>query len=129
MSYATIEQYEARFGEVADESLLQECLNDCTATIQAELDRRGVDYSDPSATFAERLMIVCRSMANRVMPTGHDGASDVPVGITALTATAGPYSRTYSFASTYGTPKMLPSEMALLGIGGGRIGCGLMAGR
>lgn len=126
MSYATIDQYEARYGTVADEAMLQECLDDCSAVIDAELDRRGVDYADPSESFADRLMRVCRSMANRVMPS--DGASDVPVGVTEMTATAGPYSRTYSFASTYGTPKMLPSEMALLDIGGGRIGCGKMAG-
>lgn len=128
MSYATIDQYEARYGTVADEAMLQECLDDCTAVIQAELDRRGVDYSEPSESFAARLKIVCRSMANRVMPTGDAGTTDVPVGITAMTATAGPYSRSYTFATTYGTPKMLPSEMALLGIGGGRIGCGRMAG-
>lgn len=127
MSYATVAEYEARYGEVADEALLQECLDDCTAVIQVELDRRGVDYADPSEQFADRLMRVCRSMANRVMPTSDAGTTDVPVGITAMTATAGPYSRTYNFASTYGTPKMLPSEMALLGIGA-RIGCGKIAG-
>lgn len=127
VSYATVAEYEARYGEVADRALLQECLDDCTAVIQAELDRRGVDYANPSDTFADRLMRVCRSMANRVMPTGGEGDADVPVGITAMTATAGPYSRTYSFAATYGTPKMLPSEMTLLGIGA-RIGTGKLAG-
>lgn len=127
MAYATIAQYEARYGDVTDEDLLQECLDDCTAVIQAELDRRGIDHADPSEQYADRLMRVCRSMANRVMPTSDAGTTDVPVGITAMTATAGPYSRTYSFASTYGTPKMLPPEMALLGIGA-RIGCGKIAG-
>lgn len=127
MSYATVAEYEARYGEVADEALLQECLDDCTAVIDAELDRRGIDYADPSETFADRLMRACRSMANRLMPADGSGDADVPVGITAMTATAGPYTRTYSFASTYGTPKMLPSEMALLGIGA-RIGCGKIAG-
>jgi hypothetical protein len=124
MSYATIDQYEARYGTVADEAMLQECLDDCSAVIDAELDRRGVDYVDPSESFADRLMRVCRSMANRVMPS--DGA-DIPVGATQATITAGPYSQSYTMATTYGTPKMLPSELALLGIGGGRIGCGKMA--
>lgn len=128
MSYATVAEYVARYGCVDDCALLQECLDDCSAVIDAELDRRGVDYADPSDSFADRLMRVCRSMANRVMPASGDGESDVPVGITAMTATAGPYSRTYSFSTTYGTPKMLPSEMALLGIGGARIGCGKIAG-
>ena len=124
MAYATIDQYVARFGEVSDEEMLQECLDDCSAVIDAELDRRGVDYADPSESFADRLMRVCRSMANRVMPSG---GSDIPVGATKATITAGPYSQSYDMVTTYGTPKMLPSEMALLGIAGGRIGCGPMA--
>jgi hypothetical protein len=124
MPYATIDQYEARYGTVADEAMLQECLDDCSAVIDAELDRRGVDYADPSESFADRLMRVCRSMANRVMPS--DGA-DIPVGAKQASFTAGPYNQQFTFSTAYGTPKMLPSELALLGIGGGRIGCGKMA--
>lgn len=125
MTYATIEQYEARFGPVTNYDMLEECLKDCTASINEALDKRGIDHADPSEDFAYRLMSVCRSMANRVMPQG--GASDVPVGVESMTATAGPYSRTYSFAATYGIPKPLPSELSMLGIGP-RIGCGLIAG-
>lgn len=124
--YASVTQYEARFGEVSDTSVLEECLEDCTAVINAELDRRGISYVNPSADFADRLMRVCRSMANRVMP---GQTADIPVGATQASFTAGPYNEQFTLATTYGTPKMLPSEMDLLGIGGARIGFGALAGR
>lgn len=123
-SYATTAQYVARFGPVHDTAMLQECLDDCTAAINSELDKRHVDHAAPSEDFADRLMRVCRSMANRVMPS--DGG-DIPVGATQASFTAGPYTQQYTLGATYGTPKMLPSEMSMLGLGA-RIGCGLMAG-
>ena len=126
MAYATIEQYEARFGPADDATVLQECLDDCSDVIDAELDRRGIDHDDPPAELADRLMRVCRSMANRVVPAG--GGSDIPVGATQASFTAGPYNQQFTMSAPYGTPRMLPSEKALLGIGGARIGCGLMAG-
>lgn len=124
MSYATIEQYEDRFGSVGNPNMLQECLDDCTAAIDAELDRRGVDHANPSEEFADRLMRVCRSMANRVMPAN---GADIPVGATQASYTAGPYTQQFTLGVTYGTPKPLPSELVMLGIGGGRIGCGLIS--
>lgn len=127
MAYATIEQYEARYGVVSDADMLQECLDDCTAIINAELSRRGIDYADPSDDFADRLMRACRSMANRVMPD--EGASDIPVGATQVSVTAGPYSQQYTLATTYGTPKVGDAEKLLLGIAGARINFGALAGR
>lgn len=124
MAYATVEQYEARFGPVHDRAMLQECLEDCTAAINEELDKRHVDHDDPSEDFAYRLMSVCRSMANRVMPS--DGG-DIPVGATQASFTAGPYTQQYTLGATYGTPKPLPSELSMLGLGA-RIGCGLIGG-
>lgn len=121
-SYATTAQYIARYGSVTDTAMLQECLDDCSAVIDVELEKRGIDPYDISSS---RLMRACRSMANRVMPT--DG-SDIPVGATQASFTAGPYNQQFTLATTYGTPKLLASELAMLGIFGGRIGCGRMAG-
>ena len=122
--FATVEQYVERFGPVDNTAMLEACLEDATAAIQVRLDKAQVDYSDPSDDFAYRLMSVCRSMANRIMPS--DGG-DIPVGATQASFTAGPYTQQYTLGATYGTPKMLPSEMGMLGIGA-RIGCGLIAG-
>jgi hypothetical protein len=127
VSYATVDQYEARYGAVSDVGMLQECLDDCTVAINLELSRRHVDYADPSDEFADRLMRACRSMAKRVMPD--EGASDIPVGATQVSVTAGPYTQQYTLARTYGTPKVGDEERLLLCIAGARIGFGALAGR
>ena len=114
--FATVEQYEARFGEVADESVLEECLADASAAIRMALPPT-VDPCDVSDDMADRLMRVCRSVANRIMPSG----SEVPSGVTQMTETAGVYSQTMSYTPAYGLPKLLPSELSMLGIGG-RVG-------
>ena len=124
MSYATVTDYQARYGDVEDLVMLQECLDDCSAVIDAELDRRGIDYTSPSESFADRLRRVCRSMANRIMPSG---GTDIPVGITQMSLTTGPYNRQFTFTGGYGTPKLLDSERRMLGICA-RIGFGALAG-
>lgn len=126
MSYATVEQYEARYGAVSDVDMLQECLDDCTASINVELSKRHIDYSDPSEEFADRLMRACRSMANRVMPA--EGGSDIPVGATHASFTAGPYNQQFTLRVPYGTPKVGDYEKSLLGIPLADIGFGLLAG-
>lgn len=118
-SYCTTDEYEVRYGEVDDVSMLQECLDDCSAVIDMELARHGraADTSDEGE--ADRLMRVCRSMANRVMPSATSG---VPQGVTQMGVTAGSYSEQFTFQSSYGTPKLIDSERILLGIKGGRVG-------
>lgn len=127
MAFATVEEYEDRYKEVSDTDMLQECLEDCSALIEVELERYGVDYSDPSEKLADRLMRACRQMAHRVMP--RDGDADVPVGATQMSRTAGPYSEQFTLATTYDTPKVTDEERKLLGIYGARIGFGALAGR
>lgn len=127
MAFATVEEYEDRYKEVSDTDMLQECLEDCSALIEVELERYGVDYSDPSEKLADRLMRACRQMAHRVMP--RDDGVDVPVGATQMSRTAGPYSEQFTLATTYDTPKVTDEERKLLGIYGARIGFGALAGR
>lgn len=121
--FATVEQYEARFGEVADESVLEECLADASAAIRMALPAT-VDPCDVGDDMADRLMRVCRSVANRIMPSG----SDVPVGVTQMTETAGVYSQTMSYTPAYSLPKLLPSELDMLGVGGARVGWARLGG-
>ena len=127
MAFATVDEYEDRYKEVSDTDMLQECLEDCSALIEVELERYGVDYSDPSEKLADRLMRACRQMAHRVMP--RDDGADVPVGATQMSRTAGPYSEQFTLATTYDTPKVTDEERKLLGIYGARIGFGALAGR
>lgn len=115
--FATVAQYDARFpGRTASNEVLEECLMDATMAIVKVLDRKGVSYADPDEQFAYRLMSVCRSVANRIMP------SDMPVGATQLSMTAGPYTQTTSYSPTYGLPRLLKSELDMLGVGGGSVG-------
>lgn len=124
-AFATIEEYDARFpGRTASDAMLEECLADATAAIVAVLDDRGIDYSAPSEDFADRLMRVCRSVANRIMPSG----SDIPVGVTQISATAGPYQQTFSMPQAYSSPKLIPSELAMLGLSGSRVGWARLGG-
>ena len=112
MSYATVEQYQARYGAVSDTSMLQECLDDASAAINAALTRAGIDYTQPSEDFSDRLMRVCRSMANRVMPTDND----IPQNVTSMSMGAVGFSESYNFVTTYGTPKLIKSDYEMLGI-------------
>lgn len=124
-AFATVEQYEARFGAVEDEDLLSECLDDASAAIRRAARPAGLDLSDPDEELADSLMRVCRSVANRLMPSGD---SQVMQGVTQMGVTAGSYSEQYTFQSSYGTAKLLPSELDMLGIGNGRAGWLPLAG-
>ena len=115
--FATVAQYDARFpGRTASNEVLEECLMDATMAISEVLDSKGVSYDDPDEQFAYRLMSVCRSVANRIMP------SDMPMGATQFSMTAGPYTQTTSYSPTYGLPRLLKSELDMLGFLGGSIG-------
>ena len=118
-AFATVDDYTERFGEVEDEEVLEQCLLSVTDTMMSEMDAAGIDYAEPSERFAWRLMDICRTVANRIMPVDSEG---VMQGVTQMSTTAGPYSQQFTFAASYGTPKLLPSELKRLGVGGGRLG-------
>lgn len=124
MAFATIDEYDARFpGRTASDEMLVECLDDASAAIAQELEKRHIDPDDLTEELQDRCMRVCRSVANRLMPSG----SDVPVGATQVSVTAGPYQQTASYSPTYGLPKLLPSELSMLGIGA-RVGWAPLGG-
>jgi len=117
-AFATVEEYVARFGAVANEGVLQQCLDDASAVISAMLEQHGIDYEDMGEEYRDRLMRVCRSMANRIMPSD----AELPAGAMQTSMTGGPYSQSWTFSAPYGTPKMLTSEMHLLGLSTSYIG-------
>ena len=113
--FCSVEQYTARFGDVANVAQLSECLLSATARMRENMDPAGIDYEHPSEAFAYTLMDVCRGVANRLVPT--DGGEGVPQGVTSYQQTAGPYSGTYTFASSFATPRLTRQELRRLGIG------------
>ena len=113
--FCSVEQYTARFGDVANVAQLQECLLSATALMREHMDAAHVAYDEPTESFAFTLMDVCRGVANRLMPT--DGGEGIPQGVTSYQQTAGPYSGTYTFASSFATPRLTRQEFRRLGIG------------
>lgn len=115
-AFATTEDYDARFpGRTVSDQTLEECLMDASYAIADALGKRGIDYADPDEDLAERMMRTCRAVANRLVPAG----TDVPVGVTQMALTAGSYNQTVSYTPSYGLPRLLPSELDMLGLGGG----------
>lgn len=117
MAFATVAQYEARYGTVTDTQTLQECLDDATALITAQISPRGIDYQNPSPEYADVLMRVCRQVAHRAMPDA-DSAPAMPFGVSQASQSAGGYSLAYSFSNPYGDIFLTGSEKKMLGIGG-----------
>ena len=120
MSWATVSDYQARYGAVVDTATLQECLDDATSQINAMLDAASIDYTSPSADYARRLMMVCRQMAHRAY--GNDGSDIAPFGVSQTSQTAGPYTQSFSFSNPYGDLFMTASEKKMLGLSASYIG-------
>lgn len=127
VAFATIEEYEARYGEVEDEQLLQQVLDDATRKIIAECRDHGVDTVDPDDFMAEALAQVCRDMAHRALETENGAdASEIPVGATNYSTSADGFSKYYGFQSAgssgFGDLYITKSEKRLLGLSRMRVG-------
>ena len=116
--YASVEEYEARYGIVADEQALEECLEDATALIASYVEAAGVDVDAMGEDYPDRLMRVCRQVAHRSIDGGDGGA--VPFGVSQASQSAGGYSLSYSFSNPHGDIFLTASERRMLGLGGFR---------
>lgn len=122
--FCTVAQYEARFGTVADNGILGECLADASAAIRLVLSKRGIDWEHPSADLTDRMMRTCRAMAHRIMPS----ETDIPMGATQMSITAGSYQQTYSMPSAYSMPRLIKDDYDMLGIAYTRVGWAPLGG-
>lgn len=113
--FATVEDYVELYGAVTDESVLSAKLRFASVAVEAALRAEGIDPSATPCSMADALVCVTCSVANRIMPS-----ATVDPGATSYMTTAGPYMSQVTLGSPYGTPKLLPSELAMLGIGGSR---------
>lgn len=116
--YATADQYKARYGDVDDTIALEAVLEDATRLIASELERAGKPADDEQA--ADVRMQVCRQVASRVMD--HIEGNDVPLGVTQIAQSAGPFAHTYSIGNPYGDMYLTKAERRMLGLGRGRMG-------
>lgn len=115
--FATIEQYEGRYGQVEDKGLLAEVLMDVTRLMASELDRAGIPIDDKAADLR---MQVCRSAAYRTM--GQEADRELPIGATQYTQSAGVYSESVSIGNPYRDVYLTKAEKRMLGVGRGRLG-------
>lgn len=116
MAYATVDDLEARYGELpSDDARTQaSVLLDDAATY---LD--GVVAVDPSDEHqAESLRMVSCAMVNRSM----EAARSETYGVSNASYTMGPFSQSATFFNPSGDLYLTSGERQLLGVGGSRIG-------
>lgn len=113
-SYATVDEYETRYGDVDDREALAEVLMDASRLIESELERAGVSFvGDPGPEWASRLMQACRSVAHRAMSAS---SQDVPVGATQYSQSAVGYTESYTLGNPYGEVYLGKAERRMLGL-------------
>lgn len=111
--FATVEDYEARYGEVEDAARVSALLSDASLFLASQ---RGLSIDPDDATQAALLTAVTCAMVHRSMMAGsYAGLSSVSQGAGGYTASVGVYNPSGDFYLTKG-------EKRALGIGGARIG-------
>ncbi|HIR42829.1 MAG TPA: hypothetical protein IAB86_05510 [Candidatus Aphodovivens avicola] len=114
--FATVEDYEARYGAVEDEKRLALALSDASAFIAAEMARAGAAIDPHDQAQAQALAYVVCLLVNRVERSGmYAGLSNVSQG-------AGGYTASVSVYNPGGGFRLYAEERRMLGIGGGRVG-------
>lgn len=118
--FATVDQYEARYGEVDEDQkdLLLEVLMDATCLIASELERAHLPVDDEET--ADARMRVCRSVAYRAM--AQENNTSVPVGATQFSQSVGVYTESFSIGNAYRDVYLTKAEKRMLGICRARIG-------
>lgn len=111
MSFATVADYEAKYGAVDDTAVLQEWLDDATTTLTGWLGDR-VETID-----ADVLRMVCRDMAHRAYDTGMPG-----IPAKSWTQQANGFMEQVTYANPTGDFYLTKNERSLLGLGGSSVG-------
>ena len=115
-AFATVSQYREKYSTGMPDSELAVWLDDASDIMASEMDKAGVDYSDPDETFAARLCRVCRDMVRRAIGDGSASAMDIPFGATQASITAGSYSQQFTVGNPYGDLYLRAAERRALGI-------------
>lgn len=118
-AFATTAQYRAKYDTDLTDAALTVWLDDASDIMAAEMDRAGVDYSDPDETFAARLCRVCRDMTHRAIGDGSASSMGIPFGATQASMAAGGYSESFTMGNPYGDLYLKAAERRSLGIGTG----------
>lgn len=117
-SFATVDDYAARYGAPDDESRVEALLEDAAAMLAAAFRRHfGRAYEEGCCDdFDASAKAVCCAVVSRAVnvPSGM-------MGVTQLTQTGGPYSASFSAANPTGDLYLSKSDLERLGLVGTRV--------
>ena len=114
MSFASISDYEDKYGSAGDDVALQAWLDDATTHLTALL---GGTLDPDDAAQAALLRTVCRDMAHRAYASVAPG-----YGVTSYSQGANGFSESMSYANATGDLYLTKTERMLLGIGTQQVG-------
>lgn len=118
-AFATVDEYTAAYGAVADEKRLDALLLRATGYLLGKMDGYAAGEDE---VLDLNLSTVCMAMVNRAMSVPSDMG-----GVSQFSKSAGPYTASVSLLDQYMRP--LPSELDLLGLNSGAVlSCRMMAG-
>ena len=118
-AFATTAEYRAKYDTDMADAALAVWLADASDIMAAEMDRAGVDYSNPDQAFAARLCRVCRDIVRRAIGDGSSASMSIPFGSTQASMSAGGYSESFTIGNPYGDLYLKAAERRALGIGSG----------
>ena len=120
MAYATVDEYRDAFPEDQhDDESLGLALGWASDAIDGELADAGIALDGWSEAYAALVTRICIKVAHR--SAANDEFDGVPYGTTQMNASAGSYSRGYSFGSDgFGDVFLTRNEKLQLGIGRAR---------
>ncbi len=118
-AYATVEDLEARWRTLDDDekAKAETLLGDATTHIRALINQKRGDKFEPDELMQENLKVVCCNIVMRSM-----NAKQSYFGMSEVSATAGPYSQTFTPINSSGDMRLTDEEMRLLGLKGQRGG-------
>lgn len=114
--FATVDDYEERYGAVEDEGRLSAELSDASAFVAAEMARAGAAIDPDDEVQASALRYVTCLVVNRVERSG------AYAGLTNVSQGAGGYTASVAVYNPGGGFRLYAEERRMLGIGGGRVG-------
>lgn len=115
--FATVEDYELRYGDVEDRERLEALLGDATSYISdlRGFRLRGVDEPGYDLQRANLVRVTC-SVVHRMLLAGE------LAGVSSYSETAGSYNASVNVYNPSGDMFLTAQERSALGIGGGSVG-------
>lgn len=112
MEFATVEEYEGRYGAPGDEERCGVLLADASALMLSEYESVYGDYSEGACpAFDRNASAVCCLIVNRVL-----NANPALIGATQMSQGAGGYTASVTFGSAMGEMYLGASERKRLGL-------------